>query len=91
MTLLHYIVDVAVNENPGLLEFTTQLSSVKEARRLSLETLASELRGWKSQVDQLQKQMINAEADLADFMKGFTTDYMCIFKIYYGIFSSQIS
>lgn len=72
MTLLHYIVDIAMNENPTLLDFTTQLSSVKEARRLSLETLATELKGWKSQVEQLQNQMQDAEADLADFMNGIT-------------------
>ncbi len=61
-----------MNENPTLLDFTIQLSSVKEARRLSLETLATELRGWKSQVEQLQNQMEHAEADLANFMNGTT-------------------
>ena len=70
MTLLHYIVDISMNENPTLLDFTTQLASVKEARKLSLETIATELRGWKSKVDQLQKQLLNSEADVAALMDG---------------------
>lgn len=70
MTLLHYIVDVAMVDNPSLLDFTVQLSTVKEARRLSLETLAAELRGWKGQVDQLQTQMASADADLTELMNG---------------------
>ena len=70
MTLLHYIVDVAMADNPSLLDFTLQLATVKEARRLSLETLAAELRGWKGQVDQLQTQMASADADLTELMNG---------------------
>lgn len=70
MTLLHYIVNIAVTENPFLLEFTAQLTSVKEARKLSLETMASELRGWKSQVKHLQAKLGNSEADVAAIMNG---------------------
>ncbi len=70
MTLLHYIVDIALNENPSLLDFTIQLTSVKETSRLSLETLATEVREWKSQIDDLQKELLEADTDLTDFMKG---------------------
>ena len=70
MTLLHYIVDIALNENPTLLDFTIQLASVKEASRLSLETIATEVREWKSQVGELQKQLLHADAELNDFMRG---------------------
>lgn len=70
MTLLHYIVDIALNENPSLLDFTVQLASVKEASKLSLETLATEVREWKSQIDDLQKELLVADPDLIDFMKG---------------------
>lgn len=70
MTLLHYIVDIALNENPSLLDFTIQLASVKEASKLSLETLTTEVREWKSQIDDLQKELLNADTDLTDFMNG---------------------
>jgi hypothetical protein len=70
MTLLHYIVDIALNENPSLLDFTVQLASLKEASRLSLETLVTEVREWKSQIDDLQKELLVADPDLIDFMKG---------------------
>ncbi|XP_046647643.1 inverted formin-2-like [Daphnia pulicaria] len=74
MTLLHYIVDIALSENPSLLDFTVQLASLKEASRLSLETLATEVREWKSQIDDLQKELLVADPDLIDFMKGFLVE-----------------
>ncbi|XP_046463216.1 F-box-like/WD repeat-containing protein TBL1XR1-A [Daphnia pulex] len=45
-----------------------------EASRLSLETLATEVREWKSQIDDLQKELLVADPDLIDFMKGFLVE-----------------
>ena len=70
MTLLHYIVDVAENENPSLLDFTQQLSKVKEARRMDLEALTEELYGWKSKVDELDSQLTDTEDDLTNLLSG---------------------
>lgn len=70
MTLLHYIVDIALKENPALLDFTVELSSVKEASRLSLETMTAELREWISRISELQKQLLPAKAGLTEFKNG---------------------
>lgn len=71
MTLLHYIVDIALKENPALLDFTVELSSVKEASRLSLETMTAELREWISRISELQKQLLPAKAGLTEFKNDF--------------------
>ena len=69
ITLLHYIVEME-NDNPHLLDFCSELSSVKDAKRLSLETLASDVRSWKLQIEQVQNQLQNAESDVAEMMNG---------------------
>ncbi|XP_046650776.1 uncharacterized protein LOC124341868 [Daphnia pulicaria] len=64
----------ATKMSPHLTDITVQLASVKEASRLSLETLATEVREWKSQIDDLQKELLVADPDLIDFMKGYLVE-----------------
>ena len=70
MTLLHYLVDIADNENPDLLNFTSQLSNVVDARKLSLESMKMELVVWKNQVHDLQTNLKKHPGDLLDLMNG---------------------
>ena len=71
LTLLHYIVDIA-DDNPSLeiLHFTRELSTVKEARKFNVDTMSAELRSWKLQINQLQSQLTQADAELNELMKG---------------------
>lgn len=69
MTLLHFIVAMET-DNPHLLDFATELSSVKDASKLSLETIFAELRNWKSQVANLQEQALSLDSDFAKLMNG---------------------
>ena len=70
MTLLHYIVDIAENENAALLEFTQQLMDVKEARRFNLEALVTEVAFWRKQVTQIEREISDADEVLRDLMNG---------------------
>jgi uncharacterized membrane protein (DUF106 family) len=93
LTLLHYIVDIS-DDNPSLeiLNFTHQLAAVKEARKFNVDAMSAELRSWKLQINQLQSQLTQADAELNELMKGkiirlfyvicyYVLCYMLLFKV----------
>ena len=86
MTLLHYIVDVAEIEKPSLLDFINELSSVKQASRLNVDTLKAELQVLEKNVHELQTHLDKNPDDLADLMKGNSDLYLI--KNRYEIFCS---
>ena len=71
MTLLHYIVDVAENEKPSLLDFTDQLSNVKQVSRLNFDSLKAELLVWDKQLKELNTHLEQRPDDLPESMKGY--------------------
>ena len=66
MTLLHYMVDLANNENPSLLDWAVDLTEVKAASKFYLDALTGEIREWSEQIQKLQVQLATANDQQLD-------------------------
>ena len=70
ITLMHYLVALSNQNNPNLLNFTSELTSVKKARSVDVEYYASELRSWAQKITDLEAQTNNATPDIQSQAKG---------------------
>ena len=68
ITLLHYIVSLE-EDNPDLLEFTSQLSCIDEAKKIGLEDMVKEIGSWRSKIEQA-RDSLNSNTDGDEFMTG---------------------
>uniref|UniRef100_A0A2C9K4F2 FH2 domain-containing protein n=1 Tax=Biomphalaria glabrata TaxID=6526 RepID=A0A2C9K4F2_BIOGL len=72
VTLLHYLVEEAEKEQEEILQFADQLlPSLKEASRLTVDNLNSELKLLEKNVKKLEIQVSQSDGDIKDYFDQF--------------------
>lgn len=71
MTLLHYLVEIAEQEQAHMLEFTDDLRHLAQCSRMSLEGMRSELKQLSTGIEKLERQLTHGDADFRRHFGSF--------------------
>jgi hypothetical protein len=77
MTLTHYIVQVAQDAYPHVLDIEQKMPHVQKAARLSLDTLQSDMNDLKKSLSTITLSLEKASQDLQQHMQGFIKESEC--------------
>ncbi|XP_065320459.1 protein diaphanous homolog 1-like [Gordionus sp. m RMFG-2023] len=73
MTLLHYILDMACNLDPNILEFPRELSALRSVQKISMDSLNMEANEMHKNVEQLEEDVKNSNAEIKGKFLDFIT------------------
>lgn len=79
-TCLHYVVEVAEEQNKDILKFTTEMKQMRSAARISMEALEEEVQALANKINKLNSMLKGAEKDVQKQFSDFVSEAMSTVK-----------
>ncbi|KAK3913210.1 Inverted formin-2 [Frankliniella fusca] len=79
-TCLHYVVEVAEEQNKDILKFTSEMKQMRSAARISMEALEEEIQALANKINKLNSLLKGAEKDVQKQYSDFVSEAMSTVK-----------